>query len=69
MRGCLASAVLGAATFLFAVLLDSVLEGGELTSWDRPVLDRLAMNRHGGLTAATRLVPAGRVGRAPGESR
>lgn len=50
--------VVGAATFVFAVLLDSVLEGGELTSWDHPVLDWLVGRRNGGLTATMRVVTA-----------
>lgn len=50
------AAVLGAATFLFAILLESVLEGGELTSWDQPMLDWLVAHRGGGLDVVMRLV-------------
>ena len=48
--------VAGAATFVFAALAEGVMEGGELTSADRPVLDWLIAHRSGGLTAALRIV-------------
>lgn len=48
--------VAGAATFLFAVLLESVIEGGELSSWDRPLLDWLVAHRTGPLTTVLRVV-------------
>jgi membrane protein DedA with SNARE-associated domain/membrane-associated phospholipid phosphatase len=48
--------IAGAATFVFAALGEGVLEGGELTSADRPVLDWLVSHRSGGLTAALRIV-------------
>ena len=48
--------VAGAATFLFAALSEGVMEGGELTTPDRPVLDWLVAHRTGGLTAVLRVV-------------
>lgn len=48
--------VAGAATFVFAALSEGVMEGGELTSSDRPVLDWLVAHRSGGLTAVLRVV-------------
>lgn len=48
--------VAGAATFVFAALSEGVMEGGEVTSPDRPVLDWLIAHRTGGLTAVLRVV-------------
>lgn len=48
--------VAGAATFVFAALSEGVMEGGEITSPDRPVLDWLVAHRTGGLTAVLRVV-------------
>jgi len=48
--------VTGAATFVFAALSEGVMEGGELTTPDRPVLDWLVTHRTSGLTAVLRVV-------------
>jgi membrane protein DedA with SNARE-associated domain/membrane-associated phospholipid phosphatase len=48
--------VAGAATFVFAVLSEGVMESGEITSPDRPVLDRLVAHRTSALTAVLRVV-------------
>jgi membrane protein DedA with SNARE-associated domain/membrane-associated phospholipid phosphatase len=48
--------VAGSAIFAFAALGEGVMEGGELTSSDRPVLDWLVTHRSGGLTAVLRVV-------------
>lgn len=48
--------VVGASIFLFAALGEGVMEGGELTTSDRPVLDWLVEHRTPGLTTALRVV-------------
>jgi membrane protein DedA with SNARE-associated domain/membrane-associated phospholipid phosphatase len=48
--------VAGSAIFAFAALGEGVMEGGELTTPDRPVLDWLVAHRNGGLTAVLRVV-------------